>query len=192
MSVFDISVVMPPLRDMIPTWPGANAFCASSAGPPMPPILDLPGEMRPSVFGPMTRAPCCRASSSTCTTWPLGMRSVTSTTSLTPLEMASNAASFAKATGTLMRVQSTRVRSTISLTLSYTGTPCTLRPLRPGVTPPTMLEPYWRHSRVAATASRPVMPWMMYVVFSSMSMDIYRLAFSTAILAPPSRDVDLS
>src|SRR3972149_4881271 len=54
---FEISVVMPPLRDITPTGPGTYALRVSSAGPPTPPILDLPGEMMPRQLGPVSRAP---------------------------------------------------------------------------------------------------------------------------------------
>src|SRR2546423_1141212 len=46
-SVEEISVVMPPERDITPTGPGEYAFSASRAGPPMPPILITPGTMMP-------------------------------------------------------------------------------------------------------------------------------------------------
>src|SRR5947207_13291976 len=63
LRVDEISVVMPPLRDITPTRPGLYAFCASLAGPPMPPILPIPGRMIPRQFGPMIRAPRRFASS---------------------------------------------------------------------------------------------------------------------------------
>ena len=69
------------------------------------------------------------------------MRSVTMTISLMPFSIASNAASRANGGGTEITVASTRCRDVISRTVSYTGTPCTSRPPRPGVTPPTSFEP---------------------------------------------------
>src|SRR3989440_380194 len=57
LKVDEISVVMPPLRDITPTMPGLYAFAASFAGPPMPPIFATPGRMIPRQFGPMMRAP---------------------------------------------------------------------------------------------------------------------------------------
>jgi hypothetical protein len=69
------------------------------------------------------------------------MRSVTITSSLMPFSIASKAASRTKAGGTVSTEPSTRSRDVISCTLSYTGTPYTSRPPRPGVTPPTILEP---------------------------------------------------
>ena len=80
-SVEDISVVMPPEREITPTGPGVYAFAASLAGPPMPPILITSGTMIPRQFGPMMRAPRGAASSTIWATSPRGMRSVTITTS---------------------------------------------------------------------------------------------------------------
>ena len=49
----------------------------------------------------MMRAPCSAANSTICATSPRGIRSVTITTSLTPLAIASITASFVKAGGTV-------------------------------------------------------------------------------------------
>ena len=59
----EISVVIPPERDITPIEPGAYALAASFAGPPMPPILQTPGAISPRQFGPMIRAPRRLASS---------------------------------------------------------------------------------------------------------------------------------
>ncbi len=56
-NVEDISVVMPPLREITPTGPGVYALAASLAGPPMPPILITSGTITPRQLGPMMRAP---------------------------------------------------------------------------------------------------------------------------------------
>ena len=71
------------------------------------------------------------------------MRSVTITISLTPFSIASNTASLVKAGGTVTTEPSIGPPwcSTACATVSNTGTPCTSRPLRPGVTPPTILAP---------------------------------------------------
>jgi hypothetical protein len=71
------------------------------------------------------------------------MRSVTTTISLIPFSIASKIASLVKAGGTVITEPSIGPPwfSTACSTVSKTGTPCTSRPLRPGVTPPTILEP---------------------------------------------------
>ena len=71
------------------------------------------------------------------------MRSVTITISLIPLRIASKTASLVKAGGTVTTEPSIGPPwcSTAWATVSNTGTPCTSRPLRPGVTPPTTFEP---------------------------------------------------
>src|ERR671939_62917 len=98
-SVLDISVVMPPEREMTPTGPGEYALAASLAGPPMPPILMTSGTMIPRQLGPMMRAPRRLASSTICATSRRGMRSVTMTMVLMPFSMASKTASFVNAGG---------------------------------------------------------------------------------------------
>jgi hypothetical protein len=62
-SVEEISVVIPPERDITPIGPGAYALAASRAGPPIPPILITPGTITPRQLGPMIRARRMRASS---------------------------------------------------------------------------------------------------------------------------------
>ena len=113
----------------------------ASAEPPIPPIRDFSGEMIPRQLGPMTRAPSCSACSTNSATSLRGMRSVTTTISFTPASMASCTASAANAGGTTTMEPSTRVRSVNARTVSSTGTPCTSRPLRPGVTPPINFAP---------------------------------------------------
>ena len=142
-SVEEISVVMPPERDMTPIEPGSYALAASLAGPPMPPILPTPGAMIPRQLGPMIRAPRRLASSTIWATSRRGMRSVTMTISLMPFSIASKTASLVKAGGTVTTAPSIWEPwfSTACSTVSKTGTPWTSRPLRPGVTPPTILEP---------------------------------------------------
>ena len=107
----------------------------------MPPIFDLPGEISPRQFGPMIRVPSCAAYSMAAATSARGMRSVTTTISCTPASIASRMASVAKAGGTAMIEPATRSRSVNARTVSSTGSPWTLRPLRPGVTPPITFEP---------------------------------------------------
>ena len=92
----------------------------------------------------MMRAPRASASSTIWATSPRGIRSVTITISLIPASIASNTASLVNAGGTVTTEPSgTRppLCSTTCSTVSNTGTPCTSRPLRPGVTPPTIFEP---------------------------------------------------
>ncbi len=71
------------------------------------------------------------------------MRSVTMTISLMSFSIASNTASFVKAGGTVTTEPSIGApcASTTWATVSYTFTPWTSRPLRPGVTPPTIFAP---------------------------------------------------
>src|SRR4029078_2225049 len=73
-SVEEISVVMPPERDITPIDPGSYALAASLAGPPMPPILATPGTMIPRQFGPMIRAARRFASSTISATSRRGIR----------------------------------------------------------------------------------------------------------------------
>jgi len=56
-SVLQISVVMPPERDMTPIGPFLKARRTFTAGPPRPPILASSGERMPRQLGPMMRAP---------------------------------------------------------------------------------------------------------------------------------------
>ncbi len=91
----------------------------------------------------MIRAPRSEASSTICATSPRGIRSVTITTSLTPFSSASSTASLVNAGGTVTTEPSIGAPwcSTAWATVSNTGTPCTSRPRRPGVTPPTIFAP---------------------------------------------------
>src|SRR5437773_12438447 len=52
-SVLQISVVMPPERDMTPIGPFLKARRTLTAGPPRPPILASSGERTPRQLGPM-------------------------------------------------------------------------------------------------------------------------------------------
>ena len=71
------------------------------------------------------------------------MRSVTITISSMPFSTASNTASLVKAGGTVTTEPWIGAPwcSTAWATVSNTGTPCTSRPSRPGVTPPTTFAP---------------------------------------------------
>src|SRR5918996_3264549 len=103
----EISVVIPPERDITPTGPGAYAFAASLAGPPIPPILATPGAITPRQLGPMIRAPRTLASSTISATSRRGIRSVTTTISPIPFSIASNTASLVNAGGTVTTEPST-------------------------------------------------------------------------------------
>src|SRR5262249_20553536 len=105
--VLQISVVMPPERDITPIGPLVNARRTLTAGPPRPPILASSGDRMPRQFGPMMRAPRSVASSTICATSPRGMRSVTMTISLTPASIASNTASRVNGGGTVTMDPST-------------------------------------------------------------------------------------
>ena len=68
---------------------------------------------------------------------------MTTTISLIPFSIASITASLVNAGGTVTTAPSIGPPwfETACSTVSNTGTPWTSRPLRPGVTPPTTLEP---------------------------------------------------
>src|SRR2546430_7544940 len=87
------------------------------------------------------------------------MRSVMITTSLIPASIASTAASFAYGAGTNKIDAFACRRRTASRTLSKTGTPSTLVPALPGVTPATTFVPKSRIARVWNWPWWPVMPW---------------------------------
>ena len=91
----------------------------------------------------MIRAPRISASSTIWATSRRGIRSVTITISSIPFSIASSTASLVKAGGTVTTEPSIGPPwfSTAWATVSKTGTPWTSRPLRPGVTPPTIFEP---------------------------------------------------
>ena len=91
----------------------------------------------------MMRAPWASANSTIWATSRRGMRSVTITTSLMPLAIASSTASLVNAGGTVTTEPSIGPpwASTAWATVSKTGTPWTSRPSRPGVTPPTTFAP---------------------------------------------------
>ena len=143
LSVEDISVVMPPEREMTPIGPGVYAWAAFLAGPPIPPILMTSGTMIPRQFGPMMRAPRSVASSTISATSRRGMRSVTITISSIPFSIASKTASLVNAGGTVTTEPWIGAPwwATACATVSKTGTPWTSRPSRPGVTPPTTFAP---------------------------------------------------
>ncbi len=92
----------------------------------------------------MIRAPLASASSTIIATSRRGIRSVTTTIVRMPACSASNTASRVPAGGTVTTEPSGTTPplcSTTCSTVSNTGTPWTSRPLRPGVTPPTIFEP---------------------------------------------------
>ncbi len=91
----------------------------------------------------MIRAPRSSASSTIWATSARGIRSVTITISLIPFSIASSTASLVNAGGTVTTAPSGAEpwSATTCSTVSKTGTPWTSRPLRPGVTPPTIFEP---------------------------------------------------
>ena len=102
-----------------------------------------------------------------------GTRSGTSTASLIPDSIAEIAASFTPAAGT----KSTEIsilpnEFTASCGVLNTGTPSTLWPPLPGVTPATTLVPYSRISRVRTLPSRPVIPCTTTRFFSSIKIAI--------------------
>src|SRR3990172_4801884 len=88
-----------------------------------------------------------------------GMRSVMTTMSFSPAWIASMAASFANGAGTKKIDACARRRWTASRTESYTGTPSTLEPPLPGVTPATTFVPKSSIARVWNVPWWPVIPW---------------------------------
>ena len=106
-SALQISVVIPPERDMTPTTPGLNALRQSTAGPPRLPKRQTSGMITPRQFGPMMRAPRRLAYSIIAEASLRAMPSVMMTISLMPASTASSAASSANAAGTVMTVPST-------------------------------------------------------------------------------------
>ena len=118
-----ISVVMPPDRDMTPTTPGLKALRQSTAGPPRLPKRQTSGTITPRQLGPMTRAPWRSAYSTMAAASLRGMPSVMITMFSMPASMASKEASGAKARGTVMTLPSTRCFAVISRTVFETGTP---------------------------------------------------------------------
>ena len=168
---------MPPERLITPTpfgRPGLNHCRALSARPPIMPTTALPGLNAPSVFGPRNIAPCAFAAAAISMASHTGTRSGTRTVSLIPAVIAEIAASLTPAAGTKSTETSMLPNeSTASCGVLNTGTPRTVCPPFPGVTPPTTLVPYSRIRRVRARPSRPVMPCTSTRFFSSISIAIY-------------------
>ena len=139
-SVDDISVVMPPEREIIPTGPGCT-LAASLAGPPMPPILITSGTITRQ-FGPMMRALRVPASS---TIWAIAARDALGHDhdQLDPVLDRLEHGVLGEGGGTVTTdpLIGPPWCSTAWATVSNTGTPWTSRPSRPGVTPPTIFAP---------------------------------------------------
>ena len=114
----------------------------------MIPIFACPGDARPGQLGPMTVVPLLRAYGMRSSESWNGILSVTMTRSLMPASTASTAASFAYGAGTKsIDAFAFRFR-TASATRSNTGTPSTLVPAFPGVTPATTFVPKSSIARV--------------------------------------------
>src|SRR6266511_2885988 len=97
------------------------------------------------------------------------------TTSLSAASIASMAASFAYGAGTKMIEAFGLPRRTASLTLSLTGTPSTVAPPLPGVTPATTFVPNSSIAWVWNWPWWPVMPWTTTRLF-----EVRRTAVSVA------------
>src|SRR6476660_6279516 len=80
---------------------------------------------------------------------------------LIPASSASRMASAVNAAGTKIIVALAPVFSTASMTVSNTGSPSTVSPALPGVTPPTICVPYSLQPLVWNAPALPVMPWQM-------------------------------
>ncbi len=87
-----------------------------------------------------------------------GMFSVMHTIKPMPFAAASYTASGAKGAGTYTMEVFAPVASTASRTVSNTGTPATVFPPLPGVTPATTFVPYSTICSVWNAPSRPVIP----------------------------------
>ena len=109
----------------------------------MIPTLARPGEVAPGQFGPMSRAPWARTTSTAGIMSSAGMPSVMQKIVSMPAAAASITASGAPAAGTKISEVFAPVWATASATVSKTGTVpsrATWPPL-PGVTPATTLVP---------------------------------------------------
>ena len=121
-----------PERDTTPIGPGIEMW------PGMMPSLHWPGVMMPGQFGPMSRvgSPCrmrwTRIMSRA------GIPSLMQTTTSMPASAASSTASAAAGGGTKISDALAPVAATASSTVLNTGTPSTVRPALPGVTPATI------------------------------------------------------
>ena len=127
----------------------------------MIPTLARPGEVAPGQFGPMSRAPPARTTSTALSMSRAGIPSVMQKIVAIPAPTASSTASGAPLAGTKMQDVSAPVSRTASATVSKTGT----RPSRAvwppllGVTPATIGVPYSSIWRAWNSPSRPVIPW---------------------------------
>ena len=108
----------------------------------MMPILHSSGVITPGQFGPTSTDLLRFTIGYTRTMSSTGTPSVIATTVLMPASTASRMASAVNAGGTKIIVASAPVFSTASITVSNTGTPSTVSPPLPGVTPPTICVPY--------------------------------------------------
>ena len=167
---------IPPERLITPTpfgMPGLNHCRALSARPPIIPTTPLPGLNTPSVFGPRNVAPFALAAAAISIASHTGTRSGTSTVSLIPASIAEIAAFFRPPAGTKTTEMSIfPMALTASCGVLNTGTPRTVCPPLPGVTPATTLVPYSRIRRVRARPSRPVMPCTRTRLVSSIKIAI--------------------
>ena len=119
-----------------------NQALADSARPPIIPRTPFPTERTPRVLGPRKLTPARSAARTISRMSQTGTRSPTSTVSGTPAAIDSRAASLTSGAGTKITLASSPPwASTASSTVSYTGTPSTVSPPRPGVHPATTLVP---------------------------------------------------
>ena len=98
-----------------------------------------------------------------------GMCSGTTTMSFMPASTVSRNASRTNAAGTKNTDAFAPVCLTASSTLSKTGSPSTIAPPFPGVTPPTTFVPYSSIQCVWTAPTRPVIPWTITRVESSIN-----------------------
>ena len=103
----------------------------------MIPILHLPGEMMPGVFGPMSETGRVLRNVLALIMSKVGMPSVMQTTTARPAAAPSMMASAAANGGTKMAEALAPVSATASATVLKTGTPRWVVPPLPGVTPAT-------------------------------------------------------
>src|SRR5438132_4350395 len=147
------------------------------------PTTAFPVLRTPSVFGPRNVAPLPLVAAAISIASHTGTRSGTSTVSLMPASIAEIAASFTPAAGTKTTETSILPNDfTASCGVLNTGTPSTLCPPLPGVTPATTFVPYSRISRVRARPSRPVIPCTSTRFFSSIKIAISALSSCSELL----------
>ncbi len=124
-----------PDRETNPTLPGSKTF------PGRMPSLAAPGVITPGQFGPTSLVSESDNAAFTAAMSCVGTPSVIATARSTGASSASKTASAANAGGTKITLASASSASAARSTVSYTGTPATVWPPRPGTAPATTFVP---------------------------------------------------